>query len=148
MKSKLNNYNLAKGSLVQMQRKKTLVRVFLDIYAASQLSMLQRKSVCSFTSRYRTGGALYPRFGISTNCPCCGSKVSVTPSHLFLTGARNTFKAHLRNSVKDWNSKYERLTPMIVPRSSSYVFACQHSQVLSKDDTGLSHRTMSTPYLQ
>ncbi len=26
MKAKLNNYNLAKGSLVQMQRKKTCVR--------------------------------------------------------------------------------------------------------------------------
>ena len=29
MKTKLNNYNLAKGSLVQMQRKKTCGHVFL-----------------------------------------------------------------------------------------------------------------------
>lgn len=26
-----------------------------------------------------------------------------------------------RNLVKDWNTKYERLTNMIVPRSSTYV---------------------------
>ncbi|KAL1952181.1 hypothetical protein VTO73DRAFT_1330 [Trametes versicolor] len=78
MKSKLNNYNLAKGSLVQMQRKKTgnlSVRSLVDI---------------------------------------------VTQDHFINDSEylQTVLVAVPKNNVKDWNLKYERLTSMVVPRSS------------------------------
>ncbi|OJT14372.1 V-type proton ATPase subunit C 1, partial [Trametes pubescens] len=78
MKAKLNNYNLAKGSLVQMQRKKTgnlSVRSLVDI---------------------------------------------VTQDHFINDSEylQTVLVAVPKNNVKDWNLKYERLTPMVVPRSS------------------------------
>ncbi|KAI0757223.1 ATPase V1 complex subunit C [Daedaleopsis nitida] len=83
MKSKLNNYNLAKGSLVQMQRKKTgnlSVRSLVDIV---------RKEHFINDSEYM----------------------------------QTMLVAVPKNLVKDWNAKYERLTSMVVPRSSTLVSA-------------------------
>lgn len=81
MKSKLNNYNLAKGSLVQLQRKKT--------------------------------GNLSIR-----------SLVDVVTKENFIQDSEymeTLFIAVPKNLVKDWNSKYERLASMVVPRSSSHL---------------------------
>ncbi|KAI0252605.1 hypothetical protein BJV78DRAFT_1274831 [Lactifluus subvellereus] len=78
MKMKLNNYNLAKGSLVQLQRKKNgnlSVRSLADI--VSKGDVLQ-------DSEYM----------------------------------QTVLVAVPRNLVKNWNSSYERLATMIVPRSS------------------------------
>ncbi|KAH0838586.1 ATPase V1 complex subunit C [Lanmaoa asiatica] len=78
MKSKLNNYNLVKGSLVQMQRKKTgnlSVRSLVDV--VSKEDMIQ-------DSEYM----------------------------------QTCLVAVPKTLMKEWNTKYERLTSMIVPRSS------------------------------
>jgi len=78
MKAKLNNYNLAKGTLVQLQRKKTgnlSVRSLADI--VSEDDILQ-------DSEYM----------------------------------QSVLVAVPRNLVKTWNSTYERLSPMVVPRSA------------------------------
>ncbi|KAI0286790.1 ATPase V1 complex subunit C [Russula aff. rugulosa BPL654] len=78
MKSKLNNYNLAKGSLVQLQRKKTgnlSVRSLADI--VSEDDLLQ-------DSEYMQ------------------SILVAVPKTL----------------VKTWNSSYEHLATMVVPRSA------------------------------
>ncbi|KAI0735400.1 ATPase V1 complex subunit C [Earliella scabrosa] len=83
MKSKLNNYNLAKGSLVQMQRKKTgnlSVRSLVDIVRQEHF----------------IGDSEY---------------------------MQTLLVAVPKNLVKEWNAKYERLTPMVVPRSSTLIAA-------------------------
>ncbi|KAF8845406.1 ATPase, V1 complex, subunit C [Paxillus ammoniavirescens] len=79
MKSKLNNYNLVKGSLVQMQRKRTgnlSVRSLVDV--VSKEDMIQ-------DSEYM----------------------------------QTCLVAVPKTLTKEWNAKYERLTTMVVPRSSS-----------------------------
>ncbi|TDL28740.1 ATPase, V1 complex, subunit C [Rickenella mellea] len=81
MKAKLNNYNLAKGSLVQMQRKKT------GNLSVRSLADVVRKEHFIEDSEYM----------------------------------ETVLIAVPMNLVKDWNSRYERLTPMVVPRSSSAV---------------------------
>ncbi|KIJ68743.1 hypothetical protein HYDPIDRAFT_179785 [Hydnomerulius pinastri MD-312] len=81
MKSKLNNYNLVKGSLVQMQRKKTgnlSVRSLVDV--VSKEDMIQDSE------------------------------------HL-----QTCLVAVPKTLAKEWNTKYERLSSMVVPRSSSPV---------------------------
>ncbi|KAH7883898.1 ATPase V1 complex subunit C [Phlebopus sp. FC_14] len=81
MKSKLNNYNLVKGSLVQMQRKKTgnlSVRSLLDV--VSKEDMIQ-------DSEYM----------------------------------QTCLVAVPKTLTKEWNVKYERLSSMVVPRSSSAI---------------------------
>ncbi|KAH8835378.1 hypothetical protein DL96DRAFT_1573964 [Flagelloscypha sp. PMI_526] len=81
MKSKLNNYNLVKGSLVQMQRKKT--------------GNLSVKSLADVVSK----------------------DDFVLDSEYLQT----LLVAVPKNLTKDWNAKYERLTSMVVPRSSKIV---------------------------
>ncbi|KAH8992012.1 hypothetical protein EDB92DRAFT_619642 [Lactarius akahatsu] len=79
MKTKLNNYNLAKGSLVQLQRKKTgnlSVRSLADIISKDDL--LQ-------DSEYM----------------------------------QSVLVAVPKNLVKNWNTTYERLAAMVVPRSAA-----------------------------
>ncbi|KAJ7225752.1 ATPase V1 complex subunit C [Mycena pura] len=81
MKTKLNNYNLVKGSLVQMQRKKT-----------GNLSV-------------RSLGDVVSKENFVQDSEHLETLLVVVP----------------KSNVKDWNSKYERLTPMIVPRSSTSI---------------------------
>ncbi|KAH9947644.1 ATPase V1 complex subunit C [Amylocystis lapponica] len=81
MKNKLNNYNLAKGSLVQMQRKKT-----------GNLSVRSLADVVK--------------------------KENFIPDSEYM---ETLLVAVPKNFVKDWNLKYERLTPMVVPRSSTLI---------------------------
>jgi V-type H+-transporting ATPase subunit C len=81
LKAKLNNYNLVKGSLTQMQRKKTgnlSVRSLADV--VSKNDFIQ-------DSEYME------------------TLLVAVPKSL----------------VKDWNSKYERLTAMVVPRTSKLI---------------------------
>lgn len=81
MKAKLNNYNLVKGSLVQMQRKKTgnlSVRSLVDVV---------------------TGDHIIKESEYLETC---------------FVAVPNALK-------REWNSKYERLSPMVVPRSSNLV---------------------------
>ncbi|KZT61094.1 ATPase, V1 complex, subunit C [Calocera cornea HHB12733] len=83
MKNKVNNYNLAKGSLVQMQRKKT--------------------------------GNLSVR-----------SLVDVVPKEVVVQDSEylETLLVAVPNALaKEWQTKYERLTSMVVPRSSIEVAA-------------------------
>ncbi|KAJ7655056.1 hypothetical protein DFH06DRAFT_1201473 [Mycena polygramma] len=80
-KAKLTNYNLVKGSLVQMQRKKTgnlSIRSLVDVV----------------------------------------SKEDFVQDSEYL---ETLLVAVPRANVKDWNSKYERLSSMVVPRSSASV---------------------------
>ncbi|KAJ7783529.1 hypothetical protein DFH07DRAFT_908232 [Mycena maculata] len=81
MKAKLANYNLVKGSLVQMQRKKT-----------GNLSLRSLVDVVS--------------------------KDDFVQDSEYL---ETLLVAVPKANVKDWNSKYERLSSMVVPRSSSSV---------------------------
>ncbi|KAJ7042481.1 hypothetical protein C8F04DRAFT_1076072 [Mycena alexandri] len=81
MKAKLTNYNLVKGSLVQMQRKKT-----------GNLSLRSLVDVVS--------------------------KDDFVQDSEYL---ETLLVAVPKSNVKDWNTKYERLSPMVVPRSSKSV---------------------------
>jgi len=81
MKAKLTNYNLVKGSLVQMQRKKT-----------GNLSVRSLADVVSKNDFIQDSEYL----------------------ETLLVAVPKTL-------VKDWNSKYERLTSMVVPRSSTSI---------------------------
>lgn len=79
MKTKLNAYNLAKGQLQQLQRKRTgnlSVRSLADVVHKEDFADLQSE---------------------------------------FL---ETLLVAVPKNNVKEWQSKYERLTSMVVPRSS------------------------------
>lgn len=83
MKTKLNSYNLAKGSLTQMQRKKTgnlSVRSLVDVVSKEDFLL---------DSEYM----------------------------------ETVLVAVPKTLVKDWNAKYERLTSMVVPRSSRPIAA-------------------------
>ncbi|KAF7310712.1 V-type proton ATPase subunit C [Mycena chlorophos] len=81
MKAKLTNYNLVKGSLVQMQRKKT--------------GNLSVRSLADVVSKEHF----------------------VQDSEYLET----VLVAVPKSQVKDWNAKYERLTSMVVPRSSTSI---------------------------
>ncbi|RPD63161.1 ATPase V1 complex subunit C [Lentinus tigrinus ALCF2SS1-7] len=83
MKTKLTNYNLAKGSLVQMQRKKTG-----NLSVRSLVDIVKKEHFVSDSEYLQTVLVAVPK-----------------------------------NSVKEWNVKYERLTPMVVPRSSTLIDA-------------------------
>ncbi|KZO94983.1 ATPase V1 complex subunit C [Calocera viscosa TUFC12733] len=78
MKNKVNSYNLAKGTLVQMQRKKTgnlSVRSLVDVV---------------------------PREVVVQDSEYLETLLVAVPNNL----------------TKEWQAKYERLTSMVVPRSS------------------------------
>jgi len=82
-KNKVNSYNLAKGSLVQMQRKKTgnlSVRSLVDVV---------------------------PREAVVQDSEFLETLLVAVPNNL----------------TKEWQGKYERLTTMVVPRSSIEVAA-------------------------
>ncbi|KAG2160086.1 ATPase V1 complex subunit C [Suillus bovinus] len=81
MKAKLNNYNLVKGSLVQMQRKKTG-----NLSVRSLVGLVSKDDIIQDSEYLETCLVAVPKI-----------------------------------LVKEWNLKYERLTNMVVPRSSSYV---------------------------
>lgn len=81
MKMKLNNYNLVKGSLTQMQRKQMgdlSVRSLVDVVSAQDF----------------------------------------IPESEYM---ESVLVAVPRNLVKEWNSTYERLVQMVVPRSSKII---------------------------
>jgi len=79
MKAKLNNYNLVKGSLVQMQRKKTG-----NLAVRSLVGIVSKEDVIQDSEYLETCLVAVPKI-----------------------------------LAKEWNLKYERLTNMVVPRSSS-----------------------------
>ncbi|KAG1908441.1 ATPase V1 complex subunit C [Suillus fuscotomentosus] len=81
MKAKLNNYNLVKGSLVQMQRKKTG-----NLSIRSLVGLVSKEDIIQDSEYLETCLVAVPKI-----------------------------------LVKEWNLKYERLTNMIVPRSSSLI---------------------------
>ncbi|KAG2057150.1 ATPase V1 complex subunit C [Suillus hirtellus] len=81
MKAKLNNYNLVKGSLVQMQRKKTG-----NLSIRSLVGLVTKEDIIQDSEYLETCLVAVPKI-----------------------------------LAKEWNSKYERLTNMVVPRSSSLI---------------------------
>ncbi|KAL0579818.1 Vacuolar ATP synthase subunit C [Marasmius crinis-equi] len=81
MKSKLTNYNLVKGSLVQMQRKKTG-----NLSVRSLTEVVSRDDFIQDSEYMETVLVAVPK-----------------------------------NSVKTWNTTYERLAAMVVPRSSRLI---------------------------
>ncbi|KAF5368442.1 hypothetical protein D9758_002368 [Tetrapyrgos nigripes] len=96
MKAKLTNYNLVKGSLVQMQRKRTYARI--PILIEDILNPL-------------SSGNLSVR-----------SLVDIVSKEDFIQDSEyldTLLVAVPKNLVKDWNSKYEHFGKMVVvPRSS------------------------------
>lgn len=80
MKQKLNNYNLAKGQLQQLQRKKTG-----NLSVKSLADVVHKQDFVDTGSEY----------------------------------LETLLVAVPKNNVKDWQAKYERLTQMVVPRSSN-----------------------------
>ncbi|CAE6391700.1 unnamed protein product [Rhizoctonia solani] len=81
MKAKLSGYNLAKGALTQMQRKKTG-----NLSVRSLIDIVKREHVIPESEYMET-----------------------------------VFVAVPKNAVKQWNSNYERLAGMVVPRSSKLI---------------------------
>ncbi|KAG1825595.1 ATPase V1 complex subunit C [Suillus subaureus] len=79
MKAKLNNYNIVKGSLLQMQRKKTG-----NLSVRSLVGIVSNEDIIQDSEYLETCLVAVPKI-----------------------------------LVKEWNLKYERLTNMVVPRSSS-----------------------------
>ncbi|EMD41707.1 hypothetical protein CERSUDRAFT_110285 [Gelatoporia subvermispora B] len=81
MKNKLNNYNLAKGQLVQMQRKKAG-----NLSVRSLAEIVRKEHVLEESEFMETLLVAVPK-----------------------------------TLMKDWQTKYERLTPFVVPRSSTLI---------------------------
>ncbi|CAA7264697.1 unnamed protein product [Cyclocybe aegerita] len=81
LKAKLNNYNLVKGSLTNMQRKKTG-----NLSARSLADVVSKGDFIQDSEFLETALVAVPRA-----------------------------------LVKDWNAKYERLTSMVVPRTSKLI---------------------------
>ena len=65
MKAKLNNYNLVKGSLLQMQRKKTWV-IYTSVRSCigDLIGMNQRESFCQVVDRRRIEERFYSGFRV------------------------------------------------------------------------------------
>ncbi|PWO00920.1 putative VMA5-H+-ATPase V1 domain 42 kd subunit, vacuolar [Tilletiopsis washingtonensis] len=84
MKTKLNNYNLAKGQLQQLQRKKTG-----NLSVKSLADVVHKEDFADLGSEY----------------------------------LETLLVAVPKNNLKDWQAKYERLTSMVVPRSSRKIAA-------------------------
>ncbi|KAI0042663.1 ATPase, V1 complex, subunit C [Auriscalpium vulgare] len=104
MKAKLNSYNLAKGSLVQLQRKKTgnlSVRSLADVVAKENFIQ--------------------------------------DSEHL-----QTLLVAVPKNLTKEWTSSYERLAPMVVPRSTSAVASDEDYTLFSVILFKKSHDTFVT----
>lgn len=80
MKTKLQNYNIAKGQLQQLQRKKTG-----NLSVRSLADVVHKDDFVSRDSEF----------------------------------LETLLVAVPKNNVKDWQTKYERLTSMVVPRSSN-----------------------------
>ena len=99
MKQKLNNYNAAKGALQQLERKKhgnLSVRSLADVVQKHDLVDQSSDFMCTLL-------VAVPKCVSSSDCG-------------MLTR---------RNSIQDWQHQYERLAPLVVPRSSKYVpLAC------------------------
>ncbi|CAE6436397.1 unnamed protein product [Rhizoctonia solani] len=91
MKSKLSSYNLAKGSLTQMQRKKTG-----NLSVRSLIDIVKREHVIPESEYMET-----------------------------------VFVAVPKSAVKQWNSGYERLAGMVVPRSSKLIQADEEYSLFS-----------------
>lgn len=117
MKAKLNSYNLAKGSLTQLQRKKTWVNYSLDIIIVILTLHIQRKPVCPISRRHSSQRGLHPRLRVYGDLARCRAEVSGAVCHV--CGPSSSWR--FRNLVKEWNAKYERLTTMVVPRSAACV---------------------------
>jgi len=83
MKTKLQSYNLAKGSLTQMQRKKTG-----NLSVRSLVDVVKKEHFINDSEYMETQLVAVPK-----------------------------------NLTKEWNTKYERLTGFIVPRSSTLITA-------------------------
>jgi len=75
MKMKLNNYNLAKGTLVQIQRKKTYVFYPRPYFTYLFDSSFQRKSGSQVLSRNRSSRNLHPTIRIPGDTASCRTKV-------------------------------------------------------------------------
>ncbi|PWY96985.1 putative VMA5-H+-ATPase V1 domain 42 kd subunit, vacuolar [Testicularia cyperi] len=82
MKQKLNNYNLAKGQLQQLQRKKTG-----NLSVRSLADVVHKEDFVDANSEY----------------------------------LETLLVAVPKNSIKEWQTRYERLTAMVVPRSSNKI---------------------------
>ncbi|KAK0465333.1 uncharacterized protein EV420DRAFT_1719189 [Desarmillaria tabescens] len=96
MRAKLTNYNLVKGSLVQMQRKKTG-----NLSVRSLVDVVSKEDFIGDSEYLETVLVAVPRQVLSRE-----QVMVVDNLHAY------------RNLVKDWNSKYERLASMVVPRSA------------------------------
>jgi len=81
MKAKLNNYNLIKGSLTQMQRKKQG-----NLSVRSLADIITKEHVIEDSEYLETLLVAVPK-----------------------------------NNIKEWSTKYERLSAMVVPRSSKQI---------------------------
>ena len=121
MKSKLNNYNLVKGTLVQMQRKKTCVHASHCSLVPLLTLCAQGQSLCAVTCRCRVERRHDTGFRVHANMSSGSTKVRFRDhvhARLFLLHVTH-FVRYERTLTKEWNAKYERLTSMVVPRSSS-----------------------------
>lgn len=115
MRAKLTNYNLVKGSLVQMQRKKTYEHFLFLSIPCINIPTLVGTYLCdrlqtSFPKRilYRTQNTS-KRYLLQCQSLCTSVHASDDLGFTIF-----------RNLVKDWHAKYERLANMVVPRSSKY----------------------------
>lgn len=77
--------------------------------------LIQRQSLCACLGRCSFQRRFYSRFWVYGNFTgrCTEVRRYLIPSTIALTDPRNL--------VKDWNAKYERLTNMVVPRTSTYI---------------------------
>lgn len=117
MRAKLTNYNLVKGSLVQMQRKKTYERLqSLSAAIHINLGFLAGIFLCDHWQMQSRRKILFKILSILKLCQLQSRSLYSVRIDIRL------ILAVTRNLVKDWNAKYERLASMVVPRSARYVF--------------------------
>lgn len=141
-KSRLQSYNLAKGHLTSLQRKLTCVPVAQPSSLAAPRATLacpadlisplsprsgnlSTKSLTEIVkpSDVKTGDSEFLET-IFVAVPKCVPPAAPRPADAAPDTDGLRFPDPPSNIVKDWHAKYERLAPMVVPRSSSYVRVC------------------------
>lgn len=118
MKSKLNTYNLAKGSLLQMQRKRTWALHLVSLVSFNAYHCRGNLSVRSLADIVTKDHIVQDSEYIDSIILAVPKRACFKPEYFHYANVKC-----YRSSVKEFSAKYERLTPMVVPRSAVYATA-------------------------
>ena len=104
----------------------------------------QGQPITAITLGCREKGRPGGEFRVYGDSARCGAKVRPISSHEAVLWIATSVRAdHVRNQLKDWEQKYERLTNMVVPRSSQSVPSSHGGGSIRRIANQLTHRRLA-----